>query len=353
MAEASTAPGVAEGARRLLAAVGRAVVGYEREARLLLAALVAGGHVLLEGVPGVAKTTLVKALARAMGLVGYEREVLGARFRGFSRIQFTPDLLPSDVTGSLVWNPREARLEPQLGPVFAYLVLADEINRASPRTQSALLEAMQEKQVTIAGETYRLEDLSAGKWFAVAATQNPVEQEGTYPLPEAQLDRFTVRLLFGYPESLEDEIRIYRLGGGEADPLDSVEAVVGPEWLARARLEAARVEAPPQLLDAAARLVRLTRPEHSELARDYFELGASPRAGVMLIRVAKALAAVRGARSASLEDLAEAAWPVLNHRLIPRAEALVERGATASARLSLVREGLDAAARAALGRPLA
>ena len=338
-------------AKLLLRELGRAVVGYEREARIVLAALISGGHVLLEGVPGLAKTTMVKALARLMGLLGFEEEVDGVHFRGFTRIQFTPDLLPSDITGSLVWNPREARFEPQLGPIFAYMVLADEINRASPRTQSALLEAMQERQVTIGEKWYRLEHLSRGKWFAVVATQNPIEQEGTYPLPEAQLDRFAVRIVFGYPRTLEDEIRVYKLGLSiPREPVEELEPVIDPHWLAYARLAVATsVDVPYSLVETAARLVRLTRPEASEPAARYFELGASPRAGLMLLRVARALAALRGAHSVEPVDLLEAVWPVLNHRLVPRLEAVVERGAGPLSRLEVVYEGISKIAKSVLG----
>ncbi len=334
----------------LIEALSRVIVGLEDIARLLFAAMLAGGHVLLEGVPGVAKTTMVKAIARLMGLVGYERVIGGVPFRGYTRIQFTPDLLPSDITGSLVWNPRELRFEPRFGPVFAYLVLADEVNRASPRTQSALLEAMQERQVTIGGVTYRLEDRSLGKWFLVVATQNPVEQEGTFPLPEAQLDRFMVRLLVGPPPSLEDEVRVYRLHLGRlTEPLEDLEPIVEPEWLARAQEEVARVEVPPDILEAVARIVRLTRPEVSDAARDLLALGASPRAGVMLVKYAQALAYIRGSGSVAEKDVLEALVPVLNHRLIPRMEAVVERGATPRARLEVVLEAIDSAAEAVLG----
>ena len=343
---------VAELANGLLEGLGRVVVGYRREQRLLVAALLANGHVLLEGVPGIAKTTMVKALARMLGLAGYEREIAGVRFKGFSRIQFTPDLLPGDVTGSLVWNPAKAGFEVQLGPIFAYLVLADEINRASPRTQSALLEAMQERQVTIAGKRYPLEDRAAGKWFLVMATQNPVEQEGTYPLPEAQLDRFLVRLVLGYPGSLEEEaeaysLHLYRL----SEPLEDLEPLTSPEQLAEAQEAVAeQVRVPRELVNTAARLVRLTRPEVSPAAGESLLLGASPRAGIALLRYAKALAALEARDTVAPGDLLDAVWPVLNHRVIPRLDRIVEKGGGPRARLEVVWEGLRPAAEAALGK---
>ncbi|MEB3862025.1 MAG: AAA family ATPase [Desulfurococcales archaeon] len=323
----------------------RVVVGMRWEKEILLATMIANGHILLEGVPGIAKTTMVRALARLMGLTtGWDYELGGTRFRGFSRIQFTPDLLPGDVTGSLVFDPERRTFTPHPGPIFAYLVLADEINRATPRTQSALLEAMQERQVTIGEWTYRLEDRARGKWFLVVATQNPVEQEGTYPLPEAQLDRFTVRILVGYPASLEEEKSILRLHlGGLAEPVEALEPVVDPGWLVRAQEEALEVGVPDGVLEEATRIVRATRPEVYEPARRFFQLGASPRAGIALVRAARALAYLRGEDVVSRESLRDMVFPVLNHRVVPDPEALVEyeeRYGLYTARVELIREGL-------------
>ena len=343
--------GVAETAGELLEALDAAVIGYGREKRLLVATLLARGHVLLEGVPGVAKTTMVRALARLLGLLGREYEIGGIRYRGYSRIQFTPDLMPGDVTGSLIYNPRRLSFEPRLGPIFAYIVLADEVNRATPRTQSALLEAMQERQVTIGGYTYPLEDRARGKFFLVVATQNPIEQEGTYPLPEAQLDRFSVRLIIGYPYSLEEEAEILRLHAGRLrEPLEDLEPVVDPAWVVRAQAAAAAVKVPDHVISYIALLVRLTRPSvNSPIAR-LVEVGASPRAGIALLRVAQALALLDGESHVSLRHVDEALFPVLNHRLVPRLEAILEKDKPQhEARYEVLAEALDMARRAARG----
>ncbi len=346
---------IVEGCRLVLEGLDRVVVGYREEKRVLLAAALANGHVLLEGVPGIAKTTLVKAFARLLGLhEGVKRVVRGVEYRGFSRIQFTPDLLPSDVTGSLVFNPATREFEVKLGPIFTYILLADEINRAVPRTQAALLEAMQERQVTIGGRTFPLEVREEGKFFLVFATQNPVEQEGTYPLPEAQLDRFIVRIIMGYPESLEEEKEVYKLHRGRLrEPLEELEPVVEPSWLVEAQEEAARVEVGEEVLDYVARLVRATRPEQFPPAADYFELGASPRAGIALVRVAQAYALLEGRTRVEVADIQRVTFHVLNHRLVPRIEAVVEYeeryGGRYHARLAVIREGLREAMKAAGG----
>jgi len=332
--------------------ISKAVVGYEEEITILFAALLANGHVLLEGVPGIAKTTLVKALARSLGLSeSFSIVIDGVPFKGFSRIQFTPDLMPSDITGSLVYNPHTREFEPRLGPVFAYIVLADEINRAVPRTQSALLQAMQEREVTIGGRTYPLEIRSKGKFFFVIATQNPVEQEGTYPLPEAQLDRFMVRLVMGYPRSLEDERRIFELHAYRVgEPVEDVEKVVDPRWIVEAQEAVAKkVVVDEYVLNYVVKLVRATRPEIYEPMAKYFELGASPRAGIALMKLAKAYAALRGENIVRVEHVDRVAFYVLNHRLIPNIETVVEKGGGFRARLQVIKEGLELAMKIARG----
>lgn len=319
------------------------MIGYRDEITLILASLLANGHVLLEGVPGIAKTTLARALVRAVGL--NEKDTyykLDIPFRGFSRIQFTPDLMPSDITGSLVFNPLTREFEPKLGPIFSYIVLADEINRATPRTQSATLQAMQEREVSIGNRTYPLEIREAGKFFFVIATQNPIEQEGTYPLPEAQLDRFATRVVMGYPRSLEDERSIYKLHAHRLlEPVTELKQVVAPEWIVEAQKTISeRVAVPDIILDFAARIVRTTRPEVLDSVRKYFELGASPRAGITLVKVAKALAAIRGSDRVEAVDLERAVFPVLNHRVIPNVDLIIEYGGDFAARMRVIEEGL-------------
>ncbi len=332
-------------AEEILAGLSKAVIGYRWETRTIMEAFLANGHVLLEGVPGIAKTTIARGLARLMGLSGETIVLDGVPFKGFSRIQFTPDLVPGDITGSLVYNPARRVFETHYGPVFAYLVLADEINRAVPRTQSALLQAMQERSVTIGDKTYRLEDRGKGKFFLVIATQNPVEQEGTFPLPEAQLDRFAVRILMGYPETLEEEKEILRLHEHRIrEPLEDLEPVVEPSWLVRAQEAVAKgVKVPEEVLDYAAKLVRATRPEIVDFMSEYFELGASPRAGIMLVRVAKARAALEGRDTVARQDIDAVAFPVLNHRLIPRLEKVLEEGGGHRARLRVLEKGVEEA----------
>ena len=323
------------------------IIGYREQSKLVLTALLANGHVLLEGVPGIAKTTMVRGVARLIGLRdAVMLEVNGIPYRGFTRIQFTPDLMPSDVTGSMVFNPATRDFEPRFGPVFSYLVLADEINRAVPRTQSALLEAMQERQVTIGGVTYPLELRDRGKFFFVLATQNPVEQEGTYPLPEAQLDRFLMRIVMDYPRTLETEKNIYRLHMYRLkEPIEDLEPVVEPRWVIEAQEVIARsVKVEEEALEYVTRLVRATRPSVFKPVAKYFELGASPRAGIALIRAAKAYAAVRGSGEAEIKDVDAVLFPVLNHRVLPNIERLVEEGVSGERHLTryrVIKEGLS------------
>jgi MoxR-like ATPase len=297
-----TAPAIA----RLGTEIGKAVVGQHAPVGELLAALLAGGHVLLEGVPGVAKTLLAKALARALDL-------------RFARVQFTPDLMPSDVLGTTILRAETGTFELRRGPIFTDVLLADEVNRTPPKTQAALLEGMEERQVTIDGQRHPL-----GGEFFVVATQNPVEYEGTYPLPEAQQDRFLMKVRLDYPSAPEERQILDRAAAGfDGHDLDAagVRAVVGREELGRLRARARSLPASGPLLDYVARIVRGSR----ELPR--VRLGASPRAGVALLAAARARAVLRGAEWVSPDDVKAIAPPVLRHRLLLRPEAELE-GAT-------------------------
>jgi MoxR-like ATPase len=280
--------------------VAKAVVGLDETVDHLVAAIVVGGHVLLEGVPGVAKTLLANATARAIGL-------------GFRRVQFTPDMLPSDLTGTMVLRGAELVFRP--GPVFTSVLLADEINRTPPKTQAALLEAMQERQVSVDGEPRPLPDP-----FLVVATQNPIEYEGTYPLPEAQLDRFLLKLEVGYPgEAAERRILELEHDGVRPAGLDQIEAVVSLGDLRAARALVARTTVSGEVLDYLLAVVRATRSLPS------VELGASPRASVHLLAATKAWARLDGRDFATPDDVAAMARPALRHRLLLRPEAELER----------------------------
>jgi MoxR-like ATPase len=294
---AETAPATSAAAtiERLVDNLARVVHAPAETLRLVVLALVAEGHVIVEDFPGVGKTMLAKSLARSLSLE-------------FSRIQFTPDLLPSDVTGVNVFNQRANEFEFRPGPVFANVLLVDEINRASPKTQAALLEAMQETQVTIDGETYALE-----RPFIVVATQNPIEYEGTYPLPEAQLDRFAMRLALGYP-SLAEEARMLS-EQTTAPPLESLTPVATGAEVSAAIAQARALFVEESLNRYVVALLRHTRAS-SRLA-----LGASPRSGIALLRVAKARALADGRDYVLPDDVKAVAAPVLAHRLILAPEA--------------------------------
>ncbi len=273
----------------------RVVQGKPREVRLALVALVAEGHLLIEDVPGVGKTLLAKAMARSIDC-------------SFRRIQFTPDLLPTDVTGVNVFNQERGDFEFKPGAIFANIVLADEINRASPKTQSALLECMEERQVTVDTETYQL-----GTPFMVIATQNPIEHEGTYPLPEAQLDRFMLRIHVGYPGA-EAEMGILATHGYHST-LDQLVAVADAMVVADLALQAREVHVAPALRRYIVDISEATR-SHPDIY-----LGASPRASIMLLRASRAMAAAQGRDYVVPDDIKDLAIPVLAHRIIVTADA--------------------------------
>ena len=296
--------------RSLRDEVARAVVGAEGPLRLLTVVLLAEGHALIEDVPGVGKTLVARAFARALGL-------------DFGRVQGTPDLLPSDVTGSSVLANRAFRFIP--GPIFTNVLLVDEINRATPRTQSALLEAMQERQVSVDGETRPIPAP-----FLVLATQNPVELEGTFALPEAQLDRFLVRVVLGYPDEA-DERTIARRYRASDEPLDTVRSVLDPAALAGLRDATRQVAVSDEVEAYLVRIVRATR-DHPDL-----QLGASPRASVALYRAAQALALIEGRDFVLPDDVSALADAVLTHRLVVDVDREL-RGATADA---VMREVLE------------
>lgn len=284
---------VAALAERILGEIRTSVIGKEETAELLLAAMLAGGHVLLEDVPGVGKTTLARAIAQAFG--GSTR-----------RIQFTPDLLPSDVTGITYFDQKAGEFRFRPGPIFSNVVVADEINRATPRTQSALLEAMQERNVTIEGETHALPAP-----FLVVATQNPIELEGTFPLPEAQIDRFMMRLSMGYPDASDEAAMV----AGEFTGGGPVATVGSPDDVESARHATQQVYLSPEVASYVTALVRATR------AAPGVELGASPRASLALAAAARALAAMQGRGSVTPDDIKRLAPVVLEHRVVMTVEA--------------------------------
>ena len=302
MGDAEAVGRLREARQRLLAEIHKVIVGQERVIDLLLVALFCRGHCLMVGVPGLAKTLMVSTLSRVLEL-------------RFSRIQFTPDLMPSDITGTEVMEEdpesRKRRFRFVAGPVFANIVLADEINRTPPKTQAALLEAMQERQVTVSGRKYPLDPP-----FFVLATQNPIEQEGTYPLPEAQLDRFMFNIYVGYP-GYEDEVEIVRTTTIDLEvplkPVMKKEEILSLQQVVR------RIPVSDHVVEYAVRLARATRPEDEscpEFVREYLSWGAGPRAGQYLVLAAKARAALAGRLTPMVEDVRAVALPVLRHRLV-------------------------------------
>ncbi|TYP53279.1 AAA family ATPase [Thermosediminibacter litoriperuensis] len=270
--------------------IGKAVVGKDQVVELVLTALLAGGHVLLEDVPGVGKTLMAKALARSLNL-------------DFRRIQFTPDLLPADVLGVNIYSQKTGEFVFNPGPIMTNILLADEINRATPRTQSSLLEAMEERQFTVDGVTRRLKEP-----FLVLATQNPVEMEGTFPLPEAQLDRFLMRVKLGYPHLEEERSILHRFGTGS--PLEEIKPVLNAEEILAMREQVKSVNVDESVENYMLTVIRETR-NHPAV-----KLGASPRASLLLYKCAKAFAAVKGRDYVIPDDIKHLAGPVLSHRLI-------------------------------------
>ena len=290
---------------RVLYEVKKIIVGQDHLLERMVVALLARGHILVEGVPGLAKTMAIKTLAESIG-------------GEFKRIQFTPDLVPADLIGTRIYNQKTGEFNTSLGPVFTNLLLADEINRAPAKVQSALLEVMQERQVTIGRETHKVPDP-----FLVLATQNPIETEGTYALPEAQVDRFMLKVLVGYPSPTEEFVIVERMTGR----LDPVQEVLTTASLLELQKQADRVYVDPSLMEYAVRLSTATRAPGAhgmpDLAR-YITFGASPRASINLILTARALAFVRGRDYALPQDVLDMARDVMRHRLVLSYEALAE-----------------------------
>ncbi len=281
--------------QKLIQALNSVLLGKEDSVELLVAAILANGHVLIEDVPGTGKTTLARALSKAVSA-------------DYARIQFTPDLLPADVTGGAIFRPGTAEFEIKKGPVFTQVLLADEINRASPRTQSALLEAMEERSVSLEGKTYALSN-----FFVVLATENPVEFRGVYPLPEAQMDRFMVRLSLGYP-SEETELGIIR-GHRFEVPVEKLKPVMTPEDVLRIREEVKKIHVDESLELYAVKLVQATRH------RSDLRLGASPRAGMALVAISQAFAYMDNRNYVTPDDLQRSILPVLAHRIFAKDSA--------------------------------
>jgi MoxR-like ATPase len=303
--EAANSPWVSMLAQKMQDQMSKVIVGQHEMVELLLAGILADGHVLIEGVPGVAKTLTAKLMAKMLAV-------------DFSRIQFTPDLMPSDVTGTSVFNAQTASFQFRQGPIFSNVILIDEINRAPAKTQASLFEVMEERQVTIDGHTYKMQAP-----FMVLATQNPIEHEGTYRLPEAQLDRFLMKIIVGYP-SLEEEIKI--LTQQNVQPISElvmqIEALISPEDLIEARKNVRAVFVEEKVISFIAQIIFATRNDRS------LYIGASPRASIALLNVSKAIAVLRGRNFVIPDDVAYAVIPVLRHRVSLTPEREME-GATA------------------------
>ncbi len=288
---------------RVLYEVKKIIVGQDHLLERLIVALLARGHILVEGVPGLAKTMAIKTLAESIG-------------GEFKRIQFTPDLVPADLIGTRIYNQKTGEFNTSLGPVFTNLLLADEINRAPAKVQSALLEVMQERQVTIGRETYKVPNP-----FLVMATQNPIETEGTYALPEAQVDRFMLKVLIGYPSPTEEFVIVERMTGA----LQAVLKVLNIDQLLELQKRAEKVYTDPALIEYAIRIVTATRDPKTVGLKDlgrYIQFGASPRASINMILAARSLAFVRGRSYTLPQDVLDMAYDVIRHRLMPTYEAL-------------------------------
>lgn len=293
------------------------IVGQDEMVKLIITALLADGHVLIEGVPGVAKTLTAKLVAKSVDA-------------GFSRIQFTPDLMPSDVLGTPVFNPKEASFEFKKGPVFSNIVLVDEINRAPAKTQSALLEIMEERQATVDGKTYPM-----AAPFMVLATQNPIEQEGTYRLPEAQLDRFLFKILVPYPNEAEEVTILTQFHNmGNTAPLDMIKPALGSKQIVELRQQIKTLLIEEKLLQFIAKLIHQTRNHKS------IYLGASPRASLAIMNASKAMAAIHGRDFVTPEDILEIVTPVLRHRIILSPDKEME-GITEDVVIRQIIQGMD------------
>lgn len=291
---------------RMMAEVGKVVVGQKEMVEGILMGLLTGGHVLLEGVPGLAKTLTISSVSQSISLA-------------FQRVQFTPDLLPTDLIGTMIFNPKSGEFAPKMGPIFTNIVLADEINRAPAKVQSALLEAMAEKQVTIGEQSYKLEQP-----FLVLATQNPLEQEGTYPLPEAQMDRFMFKINVGYPTKGDELEIVNRMGVNERHQIQSV---ISKEDLLRAASKCDQIYVDNKIKNYIVEIVMASRkPSEYGLGRiaNLLSVGGSPRASISLIRAAKAHAFLRGRGYVTAEDIKAIAYNVLRHRFILTYEAEAE-----------------------------
>jgi MoxR-like ATPase len=298
-----TGMALAERAAAIRDEIGKAFIGQAEVLDQILIALLAGGHVLIEGVPGLGKTLLVRALSRTLDC-------------GYARVQFTPDLMPSDISGHAVWDPKNETFNIRRGPVFTNLLLADEINRAPAKTQSALLEAMQERQVTIEGQSFELPPP-----FLALATQNPVEQEGTYPLPEAQLDRFLLKVLIGYPSRADEKRMVSAVSQGRnaADfDLSQLRRVLGPQDIIAMQHGTAQVTVDEAVIDYAVRIVGATR-DWAGIA-----LGAGPRGSLALVRAGRAQAVLAGRDFVTPDDIREIALPCLRHRIALAPELQIE-----------------------------